>query len=771
MILGAAFSKQTKKRFAPRVRALCKFGTALSLCVAPPVFAAGALEEVIVTARKREENLQALPQAITALQSDQLETAQVSNIQNLENIVPNVTMGDSASIGAASTLNAVVRGIGNESGFAPGVGIYIDDVYLATAYGAVLDVYDIERVEVLKGPQGNLYGRNTIGGAIRYITRDPSDETRATVEAKIGSFNRRDESASVSGPLVDNFLYGGIAVARKKQDGYQKNLADGQKFGSADSWSGRGTLKLTPTDDFSAKWVTDYYYDTSKPKQGRRIYTSPAYAAGTPSDPTNDASTVGKNEVSFSLVEPLNWYARTMTHALTLSWDISEQWAVKSVSAYRYVASRVLQDLDGSLTPGLDTTQTRRDTSRSQEFQFNYTGDGMDGVIGYYYFKEREENPLTTIFFPSVAGGLTFSRDGFAVTDNVSKALYTSWDFDLSDSWHFTAGARRNWDRSEAEFSQTEFYPVLPLPPTYTTFLFNQTIDYGTTPFANSWNKFTKTFRLAYDLSPDTMAYMGYAEGYKQGGFNTTGGALAIALGKTGYDPENVKTYTLGFKTTQLNNTLRLNAEWFYNDYRDKLLRTVQSNPVDPTRLLQINENAGAVHTTGFDLDATWSTPIDGLVIGGSVGYLQAVIDSYKASQWNSTGTALVNPEQSSAYRMGYTPRWTASLSPVYTLPLTDLGKLQFAATANYRDKSYVISPTNLTRGYANAGVSDARTMYNASIAWTSASEAWRLALEGRNLSNVRVLTDGFDVGANLFALGSYNDPRTWAASVRYTYR
>jgi len=757
-------SKNLKKPTTVKKPSLLKsastLSVAISMCVTSmPTFSA-ALEEVIVTARKREENLQALPLAVTAMQADKLESSQISNIKNIQSVVPNVSITSTASTGSSRTLNAVMRGIGNEQGFAPGVGIYVDDVYLATASLAVLDVYDLERVEVLKGPQGNLYGRNTIGGAIRYITRDPSDETHLTVEGKVGSYDRREVKVSASGPLIDNLFYGGVAIARQTQSGTQKNIADGRHFDETDSWAGRASFKLTPTDNFYAKWVSDYYYDNSLPKLARRVSTSSNYAAGTPSDPTNNPDNIGKDEISFASTVPPNWYAKTLTHALTLNWDINDQWSAKSVSAYRSVQQALIQDLDGSQTFGLQTVQGRRNAARSQEFQFNYAGDGMDGVVGLYYFNEREPNHQTTTFFPPVAGPVagTFYREAFTTSKTVSKAVYTSWDFDLSDDWHFTAGARQNWDHSDASFSQTELYPNFG----------NLFVNYGTKDFSKSWRKFAKTFRLSYDVSADSMIYAGYAEGYKQGGFNTNGGALAIALNKSSFNPETVKTYSLGFKTTQLDNSLRVNLEWFYNDYRDKLLSVIAANPVNPAALLQINENAGAVHTTGVDLDLTWSTPLDGLVVNGGIGYLTAVIDSYKASQWNSTGTGLVNPQLASAYRMGYSPRWTANFNPVYTLEFSDIGKLQVSATADYRAKSYIVSPTDTRQSYANSTISEERVLYNAIVSWSTPADQWRFALEGRNLSNERVLVDGFNIGATLFALGSYNEPRTWAASVRY---
>jgi iron complex outermembrane receptor protein len=736
---------------------------AITIAMPLPAMADGqALEEVIVTARKREENLQALPQAINALTAGQLEAGQVDNIENLQNLIPNVTIGSGASMGAAGTLNAVMRGIGNEAGFAPGVGIYIDDVYLATANGAILDVYDIERIEVLKGPQGNLYGRNTIGGAIRYITRDPSDEPSAFFQEKIGSFDLRDTSAGVSGPLIDDLLTAGVAVTRKQQDGYQRNEGDGRKYGSVDSWGARGSLKATPTDALTVKWVSDYFYDRGLPKQGKRIFSSPSYIAMIGAqgidDPMVDSDT-GVDDVSIQVANPKRTYVKTITHALTLSWDINDEWAAKSVSAYRYAGYAPQQDLDGSVTPGLETSQSVLNAARSQEFQFNYAGDGVDGVAGFYYFKERQVNPMLSTFFPAVAG-LYFERTTETTSNTTSKALYTSWDFDIADDWHLTLGGRYNWDHSDADFSQSELFPSFG----------NMVIDYGSESFSKGWRKFTKTMRLAYDLSPDAMAYIGYSEGYKQGGFNTQGGVLSVELDKTTYDPENVKTYTTGFKTTLLDNTLRFNAEWFYNDYQDKLVRVIASNPVNPTQLLQVNENAGSVYTTGVDVDVSWSTPLQGLVVNGSIGYLQSVIEEYNASQWNATGTGIINPDAASDFRMGYAPRWTVNLGPMYTLEI-DQGSLLFAASAAYRSSAYASSPTDITAGYADSVVIPDYATYNATIAFTTRDESWRFALEGRNLSDKRVLSDAFDLGSNLFAVGAYTDPRTWSLSARYQYQ
>jgi len=231
---------------------------------------AAALEEVIVTARKREENLQQVPAAINVFTAETLKDRSVDSLTDMQSSTPNITMSSASGL-QSGALSVFIRGIGNDPGFEQGVGVYMDDVYLQRANGLILDVFDIERIEILKGPQGNLYGRNTIGGAIKYITKEPSETFEANIDGKVGNYDLRQVKGSISGPLVDGLAYGGLGLAYKTRDGLQTNLYDGQKFNELDSRAIRGELKLTPLDTVSVKIMGSYTSERGAPTVPTRL--------------------------------------------------------------------------------------------------------------------------------------------------------------------------------------------------------------------------------------------------------------------------------------------------------------------------------------------------------------------------------------------------------------------------------------------------------------------------------------------------------------------
>ncbi|HEY3698226.1 MAG TPA: TonB-dependent receptor [Spongiibacteraceae bacterium] len=724
---------------------------------------AAALEEVIVTARKREENLQALPTAINAFQPEQLETQQISDIQKLQDVLPNVTFSGGAAVGGG-TLGARIRGIGDEGGFAAGVGIYIDDIYMANTAGQILDVYDVQRIEILKGPQGSLYGRNTIGGAIRYVTRDPSDQLEATLQEKIGSRNLRDTIATVSGPLVDD-LSGSAAITRKQQDGLQTNIYDGSKLDNQNSWAARAMLQWAPASDLTVKYSTDWLLDRSRPQQGQRIYSSPTLAIisgiaaplGLPSDPTATWHP-GKDQVASDLDYGTS-YNRRNAQSLTTSWEQNSQWTHKVIAAYLSNDFQSPLSLDGSSAPMLDAvSHAIYFSERTLELQSNYAGDGVDGVMGLYYFKGHTNTRSQAELTPLI---LAFSyREQLEIShvDELSRAFYTNWDFDLTQNLHLTLGGRNNWDTSKTDFYNPEIDTVvLPTPQSPTTSTVSGSPQ-------KSWKKFTKTIKLSYDVATDNMLYASYSEGFKQGGFNALNGAENPA-----FDPEEVKSYAVGLKSTLFNESLRINTEIFYNDYRNKQFATTVQEPNGA--IVGISANAGKETTQGVDIDTVWATPIDGLTLNGSLGYLDANVDKFDKAL--SSGVANI----ADTVEVGFAPRWTANLGALYELPVGEGDKMQFSVNASYRYKTWATSPmqsfdySSGKPNYADLVTAVPEyTTYNAMIAYVTNDERWRIALEGRNLSDQRVIQSSTNV-AGLFTNVAYTDPRSWAATVRYKFK
>ena len=235
-----------------------------------PAVAQNVIEEIVVTARKRAENLQDVPAAVSAFGAEELKDRGIDSIDEVGRLTPNVAMTETTGL-ISGALLVFIRGIGNDPGFDQGVGVYVDDVYLNRTSGMMLDVYDVERIEILKGPQGNLYGRNTIGGAIKYVSREPSDETRMHFEAKVGTDSLRKYRAGLSGPLGSSSMWGSFAVSKTEHEGYQTNRYNGNEYASPDILSARGTLVMQATDSLRLKLVADLMRDDSDPYIPNRV--------------------------------------------------------------------------------------------------------------------------------------------------------------------------------------------------------------------------------------------------------------------------------------------------------------------------------------------------------------------------------------------------------------------------------------------------------------------------------------------------------------------
>jgi len=376
--------------------ALPPLANADSLPAAPPPQEQGTdkLEQIVVTARRREESLQSVPAAVTALNSQQLREQQVQSAADLQRVVSNTTMTDESAI-IAGTLTAFIRGIGTDPGFQQGIGIYIDDMYLQSPLGTDIAVYsNIDRVEVLKGPQGNLYGRNTIGGAIKYVTRDPGDEAEGSVEIRGGEFGLMQTTADLSGPLGHGDLYGDIGIFYKSRDAIQTNLYNDQKLGSIDQRAVHAVVKWDPGNGVSVKVGGTYSLDISHPRAPAFIGTLPAAApfnalpqmtliydllsanlpvpqlAGLQSiiRPLAAANTPGLNtppvypKLGPDQADTNLDYGQYLTEAssgyVTGQWIIDDWWTVKSATTYRSVRIKNNLDLDGRSWP------TSRSTNR-----------------------------------------------------------------------------------------------------------------------------------------------------------------------------------------------------------------------------------------------------------------------------------------------------------------------------------------------------------------------------------------------------------------------
>ncbi len=794
---------------------------------------AQVLEEVVVTARKRAESMQDVPMAVSAFSTQQLQDNQIDDITDLQRMTPNITINETSGL-VAGAVQVFIRGIGNDPGFDQGVGIYVDDVYLNRTTGALLEVYDVERIEVLKGPQGNLYGRNTIGGAIKYVSREPSDEVEASVTLKTGTDKLFNVKANVSGPIVDGKLFGGFGFSYQERDGFQTNSFDGSEWADKETQAFRGTLLWQVTDSFTAKLVGDYSKDESAPGIPNRAAISEADilviddriygaeedffpGAGVVDEPADLSMPANEDDVNTAHLLPgfnIN-EIETKSLAATLTWDVNDAWTLKSVTALRTLENPRGFDFDGSDQIWINTTSFPESEDFSQELQLNFAGDTLQGVFGLYYLdstSEISEDGVTVqtarLRFFDHHEKTTWQDD----RDLTSISAYANIDWDFSEDWQLSLGGRYTEDEKTIDTHGTvlhSFYAnALALidgsidlrvinegaeagvaaDPKFVTWFSNgaaqSVIDRGvvTTPPLDSsliteftqvtytedlvnkkkWDEFSPSAKLSYHAGEDTLLYAGFSSGFKSGGFATDGSEA------TPYDPEYVDSYTLGLKTTLLDGTLRLNGEIFYNEYTDKQLTSIEI--IEGGSLRSTRDNVGEVESSGFEAELTWLPAVDGLTINLNVGYLDSEIIEYLVADDDDEneiedGTII---DISDDRALGFAPEWTAAARIAYDFDIGNAGTMLISGDVAYRDEMFTDSPIDTTSEYLSSAHSDSLTTYNALIAFTSSDYKWRVALEGKNLTDERNLVNTFNVSN--FITGGYNRERTWAFSIAYTY-
>ncbi len=813
--------------FTFRHATLCAY--LLALVVAIPMASAPALaqqiiEEIVVTARKRSENLQDVPAAVAAFNAEELEERGIDNIVEIARLTPNITVNETSGL-LAGALQIFIRGIGNDPGFDQGVGLYVDDVYLNRTSGALLDVYDIDRIEVLKGPQGNLYGRNTIGGAVKYVSAEPDDEMRVRFSAKVGADDLRKFRAGISGPLAEGSLWGSLAVSQTGHDGYQTNRFDGGEYASPDVLSARGTLVAQLSERLRVKLVADLMRDRSDPYIPNRVAVNLSGGAGlgsfnsllstanrfvpgaaflAPGQSLDTSLPTDIDSVNTAHLEDGfdEYFLDTDGLSLTATYDFNDVWSLKSVTGVRQVDRTAPFDFDGSDQVFINTLQFWESDDFSQELQLNYMGDRLNAVLGYYYLEGDYSVTSFTEQTPFLR--LTTSHDKTIYVDErplESTSFYANVDWDITERMQLSLGGRITTDKKsisqEADVELTQHVAacfnlpglcnpaeqrvvpvvlsptgarIVPNLPFFQFFLPHRNqlgkMIAGNAPTTfnrpepktgeDEWDEFTPSARLSYRLSEDTLIYGGWSTGFKSGGFDFSGSVYQAPA----YEPEAVTTYSIGAKSTLLDGTLRVNFEAFLNIYEDKQFTVIVLDD-DQGRLIQQNDNVGKAESNGAEIEILWLPPVEGLAINFNLGILDTEIDELIDEV--SPG---VLGNVADRNRLGYAPELTAQARVQYTMPVSSFGALTFGLDADYRDEMYTDSPVEITNPFFASAMSKARTLTNAFVSFNTTDNRWRVTLEGKNLSDKRVLENTFNVSN--FILGGYNRGRTWGLSVAY---
>ena len=704
-----------------------------------PQDGASSLDDVVVSARRRDELLKDVPISVSAIGEERLEQTGATDITALQQQTPNATV--QVARGSNSTLISFIRGVGQQDplwGFEPGVGLYVDDVYVARPQGAVLDIYDVQRIEVLRGPQGSLYGRNTVGGAIKYVTNTLSSEPELTLRGAYGSYNQIDLMAVGSIPLGDTFRVGG-AIASYQRDGYGSNLNTGAEHYNKDVLAGRLSAEWEPRDDMSIRLAYDRVQDDSNPRHGHREVAGVGVGAGIQPSVYDTFAGIGdENSVT------------SQGASATMRLELNDNWTFKSITAWREGDTDTVIDFDNTPAPTLDIPAYYADDQLTQEFQFLFDYDRIQGVAGIFYLDGHAEGA-----FDTVLGGAGIVIGTTGQVDTESWAGFADINLDLTDRLHLGIGLRYTLDDKRGTVFRANYLgatrsPILggtPRAPLLVRTNYTASKDF---------TQFTPRIALSYDLTDDMTTYASFSQGFKSGGFDMRGDAFLTPNTVNGYDPETVDSYEIGLKGAL--DRLTFAASVFYNEYQDQQVTTQVPAGAG---IASFVDNVGSSTFYGAEFEGQLRI-LDNLTANFAVGYLNSEFEEFL--RYNLT--TMTFQDISSQVVLQNAPEWTGYLGLTW---LGDVGGGQLAVTpsVSYRgDFSLFEFPNPLLD-------QEAYSLVDLSIVWTDPSDRFTVGLYGKNLTDEEYRVGGYNFPGALFnnsIIGYYGPPQTVTASLQVKF-
>ena len=750
----------------------------------------GGVEMITVTARRREESLQDTPISISAVTSEGLEARSIENVTQIGDFTPNVKFNSSVPISASNATAAIfIRGIGQNDyqlSADPGVGLYLDGVYISRGVGNVLDVLNVERIEVLRGPQGTLFGRNTIGGAVSVVTKKPGEVLSGSMEVTTGRFNRIQMKGIVDIPLAEG-IYSSVSAFVHKRDGHVKGvLPQAHDLGDTDQFAGRFALRLVPSPTLKIDIAIDgsSSREESAPNVAIALdenapaaqYWNAAYsgAPGICTDLANPArfSTPGcfnnqwalapyRHGATFETVSDVFRFGNPEPYRSgsdvdiwgvsgTIEWEVADSLSLKSITAYRKVTGFWTRDSDHSPAAIIQTNNDWVQDQFSQEIQI--LGDMADGrlnwVLGGYYSDEKgNHKDLVNIVDAVFLSGATLKGE--------SLAFFGQATFEVIENLNVTAGIR--WTEDKKTFGNANQYVVeagfltgAPLNPDGSGLANGDPLMGPLGQTATIKDKaWTPMASISYRFSPAILAYASYSEGFKGGGF--TQRVFPPFAFIPSFKPETSTTYEFGLKTDLFDRRLRLNASVFLNDY-DNLQVTVN----DPTLgFAPIIQNAAKARIKGFELEV-FAKPVPELTIDAGLGYLDA--------KYREVDLRALDAGVSVDSHLQNAPEWTASDGISYAFDFPGFGTIRPRGDWSYRSKVYndaVNTPALVQGGYH---------LVNASIAFEDETEHWLVTAGVKNLTKEIYLGSGYADSFGGILEGVYGRPREWFLSAKYSF-
>jgi iron complex outermembrane recepter protein len=730
---------------------------AQSTAAAPAASGEEAVNKVVVTARRREETLQDVPVSVTAFSADQLSKVATPDITALAVALPNTTL--KASRATNSTLTAFIRGVGQAdplAGFEAGVGIYVDDIYLARPQAAVADIYDVERIEVLRGPQGTLYGRNTIGGAVKYVTRKLGPKTEARLRGTIGEYGQKELVATASTPISETARIGGT-FARFKRDGFGKNLTTGGENYDKDVTAARLSAEFTPTQDLFIRIAGDVTQDDSSPKNGHRLIVGR----------TSGAPILGNVfDTRANLMKALGKDQEVKAHGVsaTIEYTIDSVYSVKSITSSRKDKSYAPIDFDSLAVTDFHVPALYTNEQFSQEFNLTYNGDRLQGVAGVYFIDANAFNKFDTI----LAGAVPTSTFTSGDVDTRAWAIYADGSYSVTDALSVSLGGRYTIDERKADVLRQIYFGANGTPgmgnPAAVPFRTDTDLRGGL--LRREDKKFTPRVAVNYKMNSAHNVYASYSEGFKGGGFdprlNLVGSRIPVAVARRGYQPETIETYELGLKSAFNGGRITTNAAVFYSDYQDvqipgSVAIDTNGDGIDDS-FAGVTTNAGKAKIKGAELEAI-ANLTSNFMLAGMYSYIDAEYKEYFSAGMNVAAMR----------RFQNTPKNSANLRANYDIVMPIMGhggKLSLIGSASYK---------GATAQFETASLLDQESykLYDASIVWTRTDAKVRVGLHGKNLSDKHYRTGGYvfpTLGNEGTLTAFYGNPRQVSATLEYRF-
>jgi len=690
--------------------------------------------DILVTARRRSESLLSVPIAVTAFTADRLDKTGAVDLTDIQNVTPNTTL--KTARGSNSTLAAFIRGVGQQDpvpGFEAGVGIYLDDVYLNRPQAAVLDIYDVDRIEVLRGPQGTLYGRNTIGGAVKYVTKRLPNEPQIRVKANYGSYDQADGIVAISAPVGDLFKIG-VAGARLSRGGFGRNTNLNIDNYNKDIWAARGTVEFeSPDTRLFVRITGDYTHDKSNPRNGHRLI--PGLASGAPV--LSDV---------FDTRAGLNFPRQDIKAgglSMTANAQLTDHLTLRSISAWRKDDSFTPIDFDALPAVDVDVPAIYRNEQTSQEFQLLYNSDKLNGLVGYYYLGAKASTGFGVLLSTTLPG-----FDAYTAGDvrTETSSIYGDFTFDFTPQFSLSLGGRYTWDERKSYVFKANYIGL--------------TAEFGGTPVPfgapatdfrgkANFKRFTPRASLSFKPAPDHLLYVSYSEGFKGGGFDPRGSGTSAparnpAVGRTyqdvydylSFDPETVTSYEAGYKGAVLDHRLTWALAGFYADYKDvQVPGSVGCLQNGVQSFCGITTNAAKARIKGVELETNAVLARDfagtdsSVAVTGTLGYIDAKYRSFIGP--TGTDVASVRVFQN-------TPHWTASGTLTGNLPVAG-GLVTANSTVSYRSLTHqfeTASPFLDQPGY---------TLVDAGLTYAfGEGRRYSIGVYGKNLTDRQYKTSGY---------------------------